>query len=132
MTFMEKAVKTAKKVRGVPFVKGDPRINLEGRPLGSRDFSTDFDEVVDDIAKENKIPKSEVRKVLLKVAYKQAKDGSYPFWKDIHDRVYGSATQKTDITTKGESVNLENREKILAFTKQVVEKIKEDAIKKRK
>ena len=94
----EDAEITAEKVRGVPFKKGDdPRRNLDGRPVGSRDFATDFDEAVDEIAKENNMTRSQARKLLLKVAYKNAKDGNYSFYKDIHDRIYGSATQKTDI-----------------------------------
>ena len=79
------------------FTKDDPRINREGRPIGSRDFATDFDEAVDEIAKDNNMTRSEARKILLKVAYKNAKEGNYSFYKDIHDRVYGQATQKTDI-----------------------------------
>jgi len=78
------------------FTKGDPNINREGRPLGSRDFATDFDEAVDEIAKDNKITRSEARKVLFKVAYKEAKNGSYPFYKDIHDRIYGTAVNKIE------------------------------------
>ena len=96
---------SAKEVRGVPFVKGDdPRRNLEGRPVGSRDFATDFDEVVEEIAEENGITKSQARKHLLKVAYKHAKEGNYSFYKDIHDRVYGSATNKTDLNLKGDLI----------------------------
>lgn len=97
----EDAEITAKQVRGVPFKKGDdPRRNLEGRPVGSRDFATDFDEAVEEIARDNKMTKSEARKLLLKVAYKNAKDGNYSFYKDIHDRIYGQATQHQEI--KGE------------------------------
>ncbi len=98
---------TAKEVRGVPFKKGDdPRRNLEGRPVGSRDFATDFDEAVEEIAKDNNMTKSEARKLLLKVAYKNAKDGNYSFYKDIHDRLYGTALNKTDITSGGEPIVL--------------------------
>src|SRR3990167_11002060 len=64
-------------------------LNDLGKPPGIRNFSTDFDEVVEEIAKLNKITKSEARKVLLKVAYMNAKDGNFNFWKDIHDRIYG-------------------------------------------
>ena len=88
----------------MPFTKNDPNINKEGRPKGSRDFATDFDEVVKDIAKENNLTVSDVRKVLLKQAYKQAKDGNYSFYKDIHDRVYGQAQSKTDITSGGQPI----------------------------
>ena len=85
------------------FKKGDdPRRNLEGRPVGSRDFSTDFDEVVEEIAKENGVTKSEARKRLLKVAYKYANEGNFSFYKDIHDRIYGTATNKTDLNVKGD------------------------------
>jgi len=103
----EIGAKTPEKQRviGKPFTKDDPRINKEGRPLGSRDFATDFDEVVEEIAEENGITKSQARKHLLKVAYKNAKEGNYSFYKDIHDRVYGQATSKTDVTSKGESIN---------------------------
>ena len=79
-------------------------LNPNGRPKGSRDFATDFDEAVEEIAKENNMTKSEVRKLLFKVAYKEAKNGNYSFYKDIHDRVYGTATNKTDITTDGHAI----------------------------
>ena len=77
------------------FVEGN---NLgTGRPQGSRDFATDFDEAVDEIAKDNGITKSDARKILFKVAYKNAKEGNYSFYKDIHDRLYGQATQKNEL-----------------------------------
>jgi len=95
----EDAEITAEKVRGVPFKKGDdPRRNLEGRPLGSRDFATDFDEAVEEIAKENNMTRSQARKLLLKVAYKNAKDGNYSFYKDIHDRIYGTAQNNLNVS----------------------------------
>lgn len=79
------------------FQKGeDPRRNLNGRPTGTRNFETDFDEAVEEIAKENGMTRSEARKLLLKVAFKNAKEGNYSFYKDIHDRIYGQASQKID------------------------------------
>ncbi len=76
-------------------------LNPNGRPKGSRDFETDFDEAVEELAQEEGITKSEARKTLFKVAYKNAKRGNYSFYKDIHDRIYGSATQKSDVTSGG-------------------------------
>jgi hypothetical protein len=77
------------------FKKGqDPRRNIEGRPVGSKNFTTDFDEVVEDIAKANGITKSEARKILLKVAFTQAKGGNYNFWKEIIDRYYGKTPEE--------------------------------------
>jgi DNA-directed RNA polymerase specialized sigma subunit len=77
------------------FVKGNPG---GGRPKGTRNFETDFDEAVEEIAKENGMTKSEARKLLLKVAFRQAKDGNFNFYKDIHDRIYGKAPEKIEIT----------------------------------
>jgi hypothetical protein len=106
------------------FVKDDPRINREGRPKGSRDFATDFDEAVEEIAKDNNITKSEARKTLLKVAYKNAKEGNFNFYKDIHDRVYGTATNKVDVTTDGEKINVDPKK--IAITQEYEEKLKKD------
>lgn len=98
------SVNTGEKV-DTRFKKGDdPRRNLEGRPKGSRNFETDFDEAVEEIAKENGMTRSEARKLLLKVAFKNAKEGNYSFYKDIHDRIYGQAQQKTDITSGGKPI----------------------------
>jgi hypothetical protein len=74
------------------FVKGNP-----GKPIGAKSFATDFDEVVEEIAKANNITQSEARKILLKSAYKEAKDGNFNFYKDIVDRYYGKAPDNLDI-----------------------------------
>lgn len=79
----------------------DGHKKLGGKEKGTRDFSTDFDEAVEEIAKENKMTKSEVRKLLLKVAYKNAKEGNYSFYKDIHDRLYGTAMNNSNMNIKG-------------------------------
>ena len=79
------------------FKKGDPRCNREGRPKGTKNFETDFNKAVEEIAKENGMTRSEARKLLLKVAFKQAKDGNYSFYKDIHDRIYGQARNTLDV-----------------------------------
>jgi hypothetical protein len=91
------------------FKKGHPKVG--GKTLGTNDFATDFDEAVEEIAKDNGMTKSEARKLLLKVAYKNAKDGNYSFYKDIHDRIYGTATNKTDLNVKGE-INIQISEAI--------------------
>ena len=74
--------------------------NPAGRPLGSRNFTTDFDEAVEEIAKANGITISEARKILFKVAYSQAKDANFPFYKDIMDRYYGKALENVDMTVR--------------------------------
>jgi len=87
------AENTAKKQRGrgKPFVKNDPRINKEGRPEGSKNFSTLMDTAVKEIAKVNKITEGEVWQILIKRGYSEAKGGNYPFYKDLLDRYFGKA-----------------------------------------
>lgn len=85
------------------FVKGfDPKRNYKGRPQGSRSFTTDFDEVVAEIAKQNKMTQSEARKILLKSAYKQATEGNFQYYKDITDRYYGKSPEKLEVVAEVE------------------------------
>ena len=66
-------------------------LNPEGLKPGTKQFSTLMDEAVKEIAKANKLTEGEVWQVLIKRGYSEAKDGSYPFYKDILDRYYGKA-----------------------------------------
>lgn len=73
--------------------------NPNGRPLGSKNFTTDFNEAIKEIADLNKISISDARKVLFRKAYAEAKDGSFPFYKDIMDRYYGKPMESLDLTS---------------------------------
>ena len=77
------------------FVEGNP--GGPGHPLGQRNFATDFDEVVEELAKMNNISVSEARKILLKKAYMEAKGGNFNFYRDIIDRYYGKPKENVDI-----------------------------------
>jgi len=101
------AVKIAKKQRGKgrPFIKNDPRINKEGRPQGSRNFTTLMDEMVREIAVERKISEAEVWGILIKKGYTEAEKGNYLYFRDILDRYYGKAKDNLDLTTGGEKIN---------------------------
>lgn len=68
-----------------------------GKPKGTNNFETDFDEAVLELAKENGMTRSEARKLLLKVAFNNAKEGNYSFYKDIHDRIYGKAKESLEL-----------------------------------
>ncbi len=89
--------KTSKKAYTDPetgkFAPGNP-----GRPVGTRNFQTDFDEVIEEIAKVNNITTSEARKILIIKAYSEAKSGSFPFYKDIFDRYYGKAQENLNVS----------------------------------
>ena len=71
--------------------------NPKGKPVGTKSFSTLMDIAVKEIAKLNKITESEVSQVLIKRGYSEAKDGNYPFFKDLLDRYYGKAKENFDI-----------------------------------
>ena len=73
-------------------------LNPAGRPVGTRNFQTDFDEVVEEIAKANNITNSEARKILIKKAYSEAKDGNFQYYKDLVERVYGKVPDALNVT----------------------------------
>ena len=75
---------------------GRESLNPLGKPLGTKSFTTDFDEVVEELAKENKMTKSEVRKILLKKAFAEAKNGNFNFYKDTLDRYYGKPVERIE------------------------------------
>ena len=77
------------------FVKGFSG-NPEGKPVGTKSFSTIWKEFIIKVAKDDKIKDiDDIEKQLLAVAFNRAKNGDYSFYKDIFDRVYGKAVQPT-------------------------------------
>lgn len=101
----EKLTKISKKIaRVVRNEKGQLQpgsiLNPEGKEPGTRSFETDFDEAVEEIAKANNMTRSEARKILLKKAFAEAKEGNFSFYKDIHDRIYGKAIERHELTGK--------------------------------
>ena len=104
------------------FKEGHLRIG--GRKLGNKTFETDFNEAVEELAKEEGITRSDARKVLLKVAYVNARQGNYSFYKDIHDRIYGTAINRVeakDITNDIDEMNQEEMD----LAKEIIKKRKE-------
>ena len=88
-----------------PFKKGkDERRNVTGANKGHNSFETDFNLVVEEVAKLNKITFSEARQNLLKKAYLESNKGNFQFFKYIHDQLYGAAKQNIDHTTNGKDL----------------------------
>jgi len=100
------AEKTAEKqqegVIGKPFVKGQSG-NPAGRPKGTKNFTTAFEEAIKRLASQEKIETSDIE--IIVSAIKQARDGKYPFIKDLLDRLYGKPKESLDVDMKGEAVH---------------------------
>jgi hypothetical protein len=98
---------TAEKVRGVPFKEGfDPRRNLDGRPPGSKNFTTLFKKAVKEVAKKLELGEDPdaVEVEIIKRGIKEALAGKYPFYRDIFDRIYGQPKGNIDITSGDEKI----------------------------
>lgn len=91
------------KPRGRPFPKGESG-NLNGRPVGQKNYSTLYREALIRIAKENNTEPDEIEARLLRKGVANAIAGDYRFYKDVLDRIHGSVTNKTDITSGGEKI----------------------------
>ena len=72
-------------------------LNPEGKTPGTIDFKTKWFIFIDKVAKQNNITSDEVEEQLLAAGFKAAKEGSFSFYKDTFDRVYGQATSKLDL-----------------------------------
>jgi hypothetical protein len=117
--------KTADKVRGKPFQKGDdPRRNIEGRPLGALNFATKFRAFIEKVAENNEMTADEIEQQLLAIGYKRAKEGDYQFWRDLHDRVYGKplmSIEHTEIDARKQRVPTEVEKKAAKAYRKVLE-----------
>lgn len=68
--------------------------NPNGRPKGSKNFSTLFREAVKQIAEETG---TDAERELVLTAIEEARNGKFSYHKDIFDRVYGQAEQKHEV-----------------------------------
>ena len=90
--------------------KTDKRIeNLKtdagpGRPKGQRNYATIYREALIKLATMNDMAPEEMETDILLKGLASARKGDYRFWKDLHDRLHGQATQKTDVTSGGEKI----------------------------
>lgn len=84
----------------MPFVKDDPRINREGRPVGSRNFTTKVREALEKIAEGEDYTYEEA--FIKSILKKAIEDGDSSTQKLIWNYLDGMPMQTTDITSKGE------------------------------
>lgn len=100
----KKAVKTAKKHQiGVPFVKGDPRINREGRPEGTFSLLTLLKQELQKVSEGQ--DKKTYADLIVKRMLKQAiEKGDQQQIKLIWNYLEGLPRQPVDVTSGGESL----------------------------
>ena len=97
------------KVRGTPFPKGETG-NPNGRPKGQRNYATIYREALIKLATMNNMEPEAMETDILLKGLASARKGDYRFWKDLHDRLHGTATQKHDHTTKGDKITFTNEQ----------------------
>jgi hypothetical protein len=91
------------RVIGRPFEKGESG-NPNGRPKGRRNFSTIFYDALENLAKKNNMEPDQLETEIVEKALLSARKGDARFYKDLMDRLHGQATQKTDVTSNGETI----------------------------
>lgn len=80
--------------------------NPAGRPKGSRNFTTDFEEAIKGI-KDKETGEQLTMEKIVKIGITKMLKGDAKFeglYKDLLDRYYGKPVQTTDITTQGEKI----------------------------
>ena len=75
-----------------------------GRPKGQRNYATIYREALIKLATINDMEPEEMETDILLKGLASARKGDYRFWKDLHDRLHGSATQKHDYMTNGKEM----------------------------
>lgn len=102
--------------------------NPYGRPLGAVSFATKWKRFVERVAESEGLTAEQIDEELLMVGLRKAKEGDYNFYRDIHDRVYGRATQPIDHTTGGDKLNVPN-EKAEEIAKKYEEELRKEELK---
>jgi hypothetical protein len=90
----------------IPFEPGQSG-NPNGRPLGQKNYSTLYREALIKLAKLNDKEPEELELEMISKGILSARAGDYRFYKDVLDRLLGTAVQKIDHSTLGESLNPE-------------------------
>lgn len=92
------------RVKGLkPFVKGESG-NPNGRPKGRRNFSTIFYDALENLAKKNGMDATQLETEIVEKALLSARKGDARFYKDLMDRVHGTAVQNVDHKTNGKDM----------------------------
>lgn len=75
-----------------------------GRPKGQRNYATIYREALIKLAEMNGMEPEQMETDILLKGLASARKGDYRFWKDVHDRIHGTATQNIDHKTNGKEM----------------------------
>ena len=98
---MESVNNRDKQGKFIPGVSG----NLEGRPIDTSEQKI-IKKATKEIIKKYKKDLTEALPKISPVVIEKAVGGDIQFIKEVHDRVMGKSLQKTDLTSKGEKLEL--------------------------
>lgn len=88
-----------------PWKKGESG-NPNGRPLGQRNYATIYREALIKLAEMNGMEPEQMETDILLKGLASARKGDYRFWKDVHDRLHGTATNKLDLMSGGQQLGV--------------------------
>lgn len=77
-----------------------------GRTPGQRNYATIYREALIKIAAANDKTPEEIEVMMEEAGLKQAIKGNFAFFKDVRDRIHGTATQRTDVTSGGKPLQV--------------------------
>lgn len=86
-----------KQLEPYQFKKGQSG-NPNGRPKGSKNFDTIFDEALKRIAAANSKEPDEFDIDIVAKGLEMARKGDYKFWKDLLDRRFGKAMERHELS----------------------------------
>ena len=82
--------------------------NKKGRPLGSRSFKTNFYHALAKLGDKNDKKSEELLNDIMQQAISRARKGDFRFFKDLMDRLHGTAIHNQDIKSGGKRVKAIN------------------------
>ncbi len=96
-----------------PCKKGETH-NPYGRPLGQKNYATLYREALIKLAKANKKAPDELEIEILSKGILNARSGDYRFYKDLLDRLYGTAISRAELTGKDGKDLMPDQKKLIA------------------
>jgi len=96
-----------------PCKKGETH-NPYGRPFGQKNYATLYREALIKLAKANKKTPDELELEILSKGILNARSGDYRFYKDLLDRLYGTAISRAELTGKDGKDLMPDQKKLIA------------------